>query len=46
MAEEGGASEGVIITSLCWVSRGYSAAMIQESEPTKEEILKYKKVGQ
>jgi hypothetical protein len=34
-----------IITALCWVSRGYATAMVEEYEPTKEEVEQYKKVG-
>lgn len=40
------ASETAIITSLCWVSRGYASAIVEEYEPTKQEIEQYKQIGQ
>jgi hypothetical protein len=39
------AAEGAIITSLCWVQRGYANTVMKEYEPTKEELEQYKKVS-
>ncbi len=39
---EGGAAEGAIISAMCWVSRGYAAAVLQEFEPSPEELEQYK----
>jgi hypothetical protein len=40
MSGEGSA----IITSLCWVSRGYAKAVLEEYEPSKKELETYKKI--
>ena len=33
-----------IISSLCWVNRGYAKAMLEEYEPTEQELKKHKKL--
>ena len=30
-----------IITSLCWVSRGYAKATLEEYEPSKENLMSF-----
>lgn len=36
------ASDSAIITSLCWVSRGYANQVVEEYEPNPEELKMYK----
>jgi hypothetical protein len=38
-------AEGSIITSLCWVSRGFAKNIVEDYNPTKAEIEEYKKEG-
>ena len=38
------ASEATIITSLCWVSRGYASQNIEEYEPNPEDLKAYKQI--
>jgi len=35
-------AESAMITSLCWVSRGYAKAVIDEYEPSKKELAAFK----
>lgn len=35
-------SEGTIVTSLCWISRGYAKNVVEDYKPTKKEIEAYK----
>ncbi len=37
-------AESTIITSLCWVSRGYASQVVEEYEPSKEELKAYKQM--
>jgi hypothetical protein len=37
--------ESSIITSLCWVSRGYANPVTTDYIPTKKEVEAYKKLG-
>lgn len=38
------ASESTIITSLCWVSRGYAKTIVEEYEPNAEDLKVYKEL--
>ncbi len=37
-------ADSAIITSLCWVSRGYANAVMEEYEPTKEELKTFNEI--
>lgn len=37
-------ADSAIITALTWVSRGYAKAVIDEYEPSAEELKAFKKV--
>lgn len=34
-----------VISALCWVDRGYAKPILQEYEPTDEEILMHSKLS-
>ena len=36
------ASDSTIITSLCWVSRGFAKQLVEEYEPNPEDLKAYK----
>jgi len=38
------ADQSTIITSLCWVSRGYAKTVVEEYEPNPEEVRTYKEL--
>lgn len=42
-------AESTIVTSLCWISRGYASQTVKEYEPSKADLEAYdqisKKVG-
>jgi hypothetical protein len=42
MASKGSSA---IISSLCWVRRGYAKALLEEYEPTEEEMSKHQKLS-
>jgi len=37
-------ADSAIITSLCWVSRGYAKAIVDEYEPTDKEQKVFKEL--
>ena len=37
-------AESTIITSLCWISRGYAKQTVQEYEPNENEKQAYQKI--
>ncbi len=39
-------ADSSIITSLCWVQRGYAKAVIDDYEPTKKEIEAFNQVNE
>lgn len=43
MAEKG--SDSTIITSLCWVSRGYAQQVVDEYEPNPDDVKVYKQMA-
>ena len=38
-------ADSAIITSLCWISRGYAKAVIDEYEPTDQEQKIYSELS-
>lgn len=38
------ASDSTIITSLCWVSRGFAKQHVEEYEPNPEDLRAYKEL--
>jgi hypothetical protein len=38
------ADQATIITSLCWISRGFASLQVEEYEPNAEEIRTYKEL--
>lgn len=34
-----------IVSAICWVKRGYAKAVLQEYEPTQEELQSYQKMS-
>lgn len=34
-----------IISSLCWIKRGHAKAMLEEYEPSEEELKKHQKLS-
>jgi hypothetical protein len=34
-----------IISSLCWVKRGWAKALLEEYEPSEDELKKHKKLS-
>jgi hypothetical protein len=38
-------AEGAIITSLCWVSRGFAKNVVEDYNPTKKEVEEYQMEG-
>jgi len=37
-------AESTIITSLCWVSRGYAKQIVEEYEPNPEDLKQYQQI--
>ena len=44
MEDEPAAAEGAMITSLCWVSRGFAKAIIDEDENMQEHVVEHSKM--
>ena len=44
MEGEQGAAEGAMITSLCWVSRGFAKAIIDEDDQMDENVAQHSKM--
>ena len=38
------ADQSTIITSLCWVSRGFANQVVEEYEPNPEELREFKQL--